>query len=91
MARRNEISVEPSTSVPQINRYGSIQAHHALLKRAARRGVNFNGRPTGVFQDRDKLYLYEDIGVGRVVARIVKAVEPLNAWDYLPRPHTGAA
>lgn len=91
MARRNEVGVEPSTSVPQINRYGSIQAYHALLGRARERRLNFNGRPTGVFQDRDKLYLYEDIGVGRVVARIVRAVKPLNAWNYLPHPHTGAA
>ncbi|MBI4090355.1 MAG: hypothetical protein HY421_03045 [Candidatus Kerfeldbacteria bacterium] len=91
MTRHRPSRRKRRAAVPPINRYGSIQAHHCLLQRAARLGLTFNGRPTGVFQNRDKLYLYEDVGVGCVRPRIVKRLKPLNAWDYLPRQPAGAA
>lgn len=81
MTRRDTTN---GTKPPPINRYGSIQAHHALLQRAAALKLSFHGRPTGVLQDGWKLYLYEDVGVGRVIPRIVRRVPPLDAREYLP-------
>lgn len=69
---------------PSLNRYGSIQAHHALMTEAQRQGLDFEGRPTGVLQQGWRLYLYEDVGVGKVKARIVRAVPPLDVQEFVP-------
>ncbi len=47
MARR---CTDNGTKPAPINRYGSIQAHHALTQRARALNLNFHGRPTGLLQ-----------------------------------------
>lgn len=83
MSRRNG-RVRPARRPPALNRYGSIQAYHVLLQRARRLGLDFGGRPTGVKQVGDKVFLYEDMGVGCVKPRVVKRVKPVSARRFTP-------
>jgi hypothetical protein len=76
--------------VPQLVELASRQAYHALLARATELGIDFGGHPTGIVQKGSQLFLYEDIGVGNVVPRIVDRVPPLDARNYSPQGSTTA-
>lgn len=84
MSRYVSSRLDRSQPPPQLHRFGMKQAFHALMQEARRRGLDFRGRPTGVYQKGWQVYLYVDIGVGRVTPRIVKEVPPLNAREFLP-------
>ena len=83
MARTGRRSTRKSR-VPQLVERASRQAYHALLDRARKLKLDFNGHVTGIKQDGNKIYLTVDKGVGCTRCYVVKRVKPLNAKDYLP-------
>jgi len=89
MSTRRSHRHTPRKRIPEINRYGSMQAHHALLKRAAKAGIDFLdirylGRCTGIKQIGCRIFLTIDMGVGCTRSRVVKGVRPLDARQYVP-------